>query len=99
MNINYTFDLTSSLNPVNHISLSAKVNLGDRGRAALRDAVDKYYKEGLEFYAKGNLPKARESWQKALELDKGFDPAKEGIKTIQTSLDLYQYILDIQSLD
>lgn len=99
MNVNYTFDLTSSLNPVNHISLNAKINLGDRGRALLRNAVDNYYKEGLEYYAKGELQKASECWQKALELDKGFDPAKEGIETIQTSLNLYQYILDIQSLD
>ena len=33
LNFNYTLDLTSSLNPINRISISAKILLGDRGRA------------------------------------------------------------------
>jgi len=99
MNVNYTFDLTTSLNPVNHISLSAKINFGDRGRKTLSDAVDSYYNEGLEYYAHGQLDKAIDSWNKALAIDKRFDPAIEAIQTAQKALDLYQHIIDIQSLD
>src|SRR5574344_433889 len=46
MNVNYTFDLTSSANPVNHISLSAKMLLGDRGRAVIQQKVDELYRAG-----------------------------------------------------
>ena len=99
MNVNYTFDLTTSLNPVNHISLSAKLNLGDRGRKSIQDTADAYYTEGLQYYAHGDFDNAINSWKKVLALDSGFDPAKEGIKAAQTSKDLYQYLLDIQSLD
>lgn len=99
MNINYTFDLTSSLNPVNHISLSLKAVLGDRGRAAKQASIDKYYGEGLKYYAHGDFSKAIDSWKKALELDKNFEPALEGLKAAQTSSELYRQIHDIQSLD
>ncbi len=99
MNINYTFDLTTSMNPVNHISLSAKINLGDKGRQKLRDAVDNYYREGIAYYARGNLTAAIEQWKKALELNKYFDPAKEAIKTAERSMQLYRRIVDIQTLE
>jgi tetratricopeptide (TPR) repeat protein len=99
MNVNYTFDLTSSVNPVNHISLSAKINFGDRGRQKKSDEVDEYYQQGLAYYADGRLEKAVEEWKKALAIDKRFDPAIEGIKTAETSLQLYQRILEIQSLE
>lgn len=93
MNVNYTFDLTSSANPVNHISVSAKMLLGDRGRADIQKQVDELYREGLIYYAQSGLEKdeskasaymdkAIEVWQEALALDKGFDPARTGIDVI-----------------
>lgn len=99
MDVNYTFDLTSSINPVNHFSLSARLNLGDRGRAETQEIIDALYTEGLEYYSKGEYTEAIESWNKALALDKGFDPAREGIKTIAQSQSLYRRVLEIQMLD
>ena len=94
MNVNYTFDLTSSANPVNHLSLSAKMELGDRGRADIQKQVDQLYREGLIYYAQSGLEteeakatefmdKAIEVWKEALSLDHGFDPARTGIKVIE----------------
>ncbi|QTQ16083.1 UPF0164 family protein [Treponema parvum] len=99
INVNYTFDLTTSLNPVNHISLSAKLDLGDRGRGKIRNEADALYAQGLIYYAQGNLQEAFEAWQKVLDLDKSFDPAREGLKAVQTSQSLSDYLINIQSLD
>src|SRR5574344_2057710 len=93
MNVNYTVDLTSSANPDNQISVSAKMLLGDRGRADIQKQVDDLYREGLMYYAQSGLEKdeskasaymdkAIEVWQEALALDKGFDPARTGIDVI-----------------
>jgi tetratricopeptide (TPR) repeat protein len=99
MDVNYTFDLTSSANPVNHISFAAKLNFGDRGRADLQKQVDNYYTAGLLFYAAGDLDSAIETWKKALAIDKHFDPAIDGIRAAENSQALYRHIIDIQNLD
>ena len=97
--VNYTFDLTSSLNPVNHFSLSARVALGDRGRKIKQENCDKYYTMGLDEYAKGNYDEAVKWWTEALKEDKSFTPAKKWIETVRGSQRLYNRVLDIQSLD
>ncbi|MBQ7158507.1 MAG: UPF0164 family protein [Treponema sp.] len=99
MNVNYTFDLTSSINPVNHISLGAKIRFTDRGRGAAQAKIDKLYTKGLNLYSLGEYSKAMELWKEVLNLDKHFDPAIEGVKAIERSEDLYKRIVDIQSLD
>lgn len=80
VNTNYTLDLTSSLNPINHFSISAKLKLGDRGRSKKQAEIDRYYFMGVEEYAKRNYDEAIKNWHQALKLDKYFDPAKQGIK-------------------
>jgi len=110
MNVNYTFDLTSSANPINRISLSAKMLLGDRGRAALQTKVDTLYREGLIYYAQSGMEKneskandymdmAVEVWNEALLLDKGFDPAKTGISVIQNEKANLKKVQEEQTLD
>ncbi|HAH63637.1 MAG TPA: hypothetical protein DCL73_16250 [Treponema sp.] len=99
MNVNYTFDLTSSLNPVNHISLSAKIKLGDNGRAEKQKLIDGYYNDGLASFSKGDFAAAIDSWQKVLQLDKLYDPAKEGIKSAQNQILLFRRIRDAQFLN
>jgi len=99
MNVNYTLDLTSSLNPVNHISLSAKIKLGDNGRAEKQKLIDRYYSDGLASFAKGDFPAAIQSWQQVLKLDKLYDPAKDGIKSAQNQIMLFQRIRDAQFLN
>jgi Uncharacterised protein family (UPF0164). len=99
MNVNYTLDLTSSANPVNHISLSAKIKLGDNGRAEKQKLIDAYYNEGLESFSKGDFSAAISSWQEVIKLDKLYDPAREGIRSAQNQLQLFQRIRDAQFLN
>ena len=88
MNVNYTFDLTSSINPVNHLSFSAKLKLGDKGRAVKRRQIEEMYAEGLSYYAERDFDKAIEIWEDVLKIDRYFDPAKDGIKSVRRYLDM-----------
>ena len=99
MNVNYTFDLTSSQNPVNHISLSAKVKLGDKGRSEIQDQVDAYYINGLRLYAEGDLDGAIVQWNLAIALDKRFDPAIDAKVAAIRFQNAKQAIMDMQKLD
>ncbi|NLM01680.1 MAG: UPF0164 family protein [Treponema sp.] len=99
INVNYTFDMTSSINPVNRISLCAKMNLGDKGRKALQEEVDSLYIEGLQLYNEEMLEEAIDVWKQSLALDPSFDPAKEGIENAQNMIDLIRRIKEYQSLD
>ncbi len=99
MNVNYTFDLTSSQNPVNHISLSAKVRLGDKGRSKLQEQIDAYYINGLRLYAEGDLDGAIVQWDLAIALDKRFDPALDAKVAAIRFQKAKQAIMDMQKLD
>lgn len=97
--VNYTFDLTSSASPVNHISLGAKIRFTDRGRLLKRQQIDMLYTKGLTLYSMGDYDGALSVWQEVLSLDSHFDPAINGIKAIERSENLYKKIMEIQSLD
>ena len=94
-NINYTLDLTSSLNPLNRISLSAKIRLGDGGAKERRAEVDRLYREGIAHFAQKNYNAAISSWEEALVLDPWFDPA---IKAIHSAEAYSKMLNDIQIL-
>jgi hypothetical protein len=98
-NVNYTLDLSSSTNPINKISMSAKVNLGDRGRNKEQETVDNLYTDGLYLYSEGHMVEAISVWNEALIIFPRFDPAIKGIKAAQDVLDLQQKIKEIQTLD
>ncbi len=97
--VNYTFDLTSSLNPVNHFSLSARFKLGDHGRKQKQEKCDSFYTRGLDEYSKGNYGAAISCWEAALKEDKSFTPAKKWIETVRASQKLFNRVINIQSLD
>lgn len=80
INANYTLDLTSSIAPVNRISVSAKILMGDKGRKEKQDKVYDLYNEGIYYFALKDYETARQKWQEALKIDKYFDPAKTGIR-------------------
>ena len=86
MDVAYTLDLTSSANPVNHISLGAKIRFGDRGRKAAMQKVDEYYLAGLKFYAEGYYDEAILKWNQAINtaakspLNMRFEPAIQARK-------------------
>jgi hypothetical protein len=94
LNVNYTLDLTSSLNPVNRISLSGKMLLGDRGRAKVQEEIDKLYSEGLVYYYSSEWEKAIETWEKVLEIDKRYDPAILGIESAKAQMSMIQKVRD-----
>ncbi|MBR1536816.1 MAG: UPF0164 family protein [Treponema sp.] len=81
MDVAYTFDLTSSANPINHISLSAKMTFGDRGRKEAMQKVDEAYLAGLKLYAEGYYTEALYKWNEAIiiagsePLDMRYEPA------------------------
>lgn len=93
-NLNYSLDMTSSFTPLNRISLSAKLILGDRGRLNLQRKIDSLYQEGLVYYVKSCketdgkkalefLDLAIAAWEEILVLDPTFDPAKQGVGIIR----------------
>ena len=99
VNLNYTFDMTSSLSPINRFSLSAKLNLGDRGRQNIQDKIDELYVKGLELYAEGQYEEAISTWEEVLLYNPRFDPAKYALKTAKETLALQIKIMEIQTLD
>lgn len=88
-NFNYTLDLTSSASPVNRISMSARIMLGDRGRKEEMNKIDDIYKNGLKAYYEGRWQDAINFWQIILtNYNKRYDPAIAGIASAQSQLDM-----------
>lgn len=98
-NVNYSLDLTTSFNPVNKISLSAKVLFGDKGRSIISDKVDELYKLGLIYYSQADWQSAIDTWNQALKLNKRFDPAILGIQSAQLQIDMFKMIEESLQLD
>lgn len=98
-NVNYTLDMTTQAAVFNRISLAAKLNLGDGGRAERQKRIEKLYIEGLKLYALGELAEAVEVWESALDLDKRFDPAIEGVRTALYTMKIQQSIKSLQTLE
>ncbi len=92
LNFNYTLDLTTSFNPVNRISVSAKILLGDRGRAQRQSMIDELYLRGLDYYANSQWEEAIEEWQAILVLNKRYDPAILGIESARAQIEMYKKV-------
>ncbi len=86
--VNYNLDLSGQISPLDKFSIQAQLDLGDQGRAALADQVEKLYLSGVEEYAAGRYDKAVELWKRVLEIDKTYTPARENIDTTQRTLEL-----------
>jgi len=98
-NINYTLDMTTQTALFNRISLAAKLNLGDRGRADRQKMVEQLYIKGLTLYAQGDYENAIAIWNRALAIDKHFEPASEGISTATTTLNIQRKIKELQQIE
>lgn len=99
LNITYTLDLLTRIQPFNRISLSARFDLGDGGRALKAAKVDDLYMNGLEAYANGDSVEALRLWEEALKLDPGFDPAREGRNAILNAQRMEQEMFEAQRLE
>ena len=93
---NYTLDLSSQVGNLDRFSVEAKINLGDDGRMALRNKVDEYYLEGVEEFANGNLNRAITAFEKALELDPGFTPARDYLSEVERQLENRERLNSLQ---
>lgn len=90
LNMSYSLDFASSLTPLNRISMSAKIQIGDRGRIALQNKVDDLYRQGILYYveccrqtdtrsALEYLDLAIETLEEVIATDKSFDPAQKAL--------------------
>jgi tetratricopeptide (TPR) repeat protein len=99
LDINYTLDLLTQLQPLNRISLGVRFDLGDGGRQQKANKVDELYFLGLEAYSRGNLEDARYCWEEALRLDPKYDPARQSLAMLVNREDLIQRIDELFRLD
>lgn len=97
--VNYTLDFTTQLGAMDRFSITASLNLGDRGRAETRARIDELYTSGLEEYANGNMRKAIDLWEKVLDLDSNFQPAREMMNTAKRALALQEEMEAIQQVE
>ncbi|GHT48402.1 hypothetical protein FACS1894102_1360 [Spirochaetia bacterium] len=98
LEMNYTLDLVTQLQPFNRLAMGVKLNLGDDGRLSTRKLVDRYYLAGLESYSKGDDKEARKWFEEALTINPHFDPAKEGLQAINNYEGLVDRIKKMQDI-
>ena len=77
--VNYTLDLLTQLQPLNRVSLAVRLDLGDNGRQVMSDRVDELYLLGLEAFSRRNFTYARVCWEEALRLNPRYSPAMESL--------------------
>jgi len=99
IDVNYTLDLLTQLQPLNRVSLGVRFDLGDGGRGQLSDRVDELYLLGLEAYSTGNLADAKLCWEEALRINPRYDPARESMAMLDNREDLTQRVEDLHRLD
>jgi len=99
VDINYTLDLLTQLQPLNRISLAVRFDLGDGGRRQRADKVDELYLLGYEAYSMGNYADARVCWEEALRLDPKYEPARESLDMLNSREGLTERIEELYKLD
>jgi len=99
LEVNYTLDLLTQLQPLNRVSLGVRIDLGDGGRRNESAKIEELYLLGLEAYSRGNYSDARICWDEALKQDPKFEPAKEGLKMLNEREELDKRIEDLFRLD
>jgi len=99
IDINYTLDLLSQLQPLNRISLGVRFDLGDSGRSQKADLVEELYLLGLEAYSQGKFYDARLCWEEALRINPRYDPAIESLDMLNNRDELTKRIEDLYRLE
>jgi hypothetical protein len=99
LDINYTMDMLTQLQPLNRLSLGLRVDLGDQGRQAKSGRVDSLYLDGLDAYARGNYTEAGQLWQEALDLDPKYLPARESLTILEEALAVQRRMDELQQLN
>jgi hypothetical protein len=99
LDVNYTLDLMTRLQPLNRVSLGIRFDLGDQGRKQAAGQVDALYLQGVEAYGRGNYSEAQYYFEEALKLNPRFEPAREGLELIQRAFQVEERINDFQRLE
>jgi hypothetical protein len=98
LDLNYTMDMLTQIQPMNRLSLGVRLDLGDQGRQAKTNHVDALYLDGLDAYAAGDYPAAQQRWEEALGLDPRFIPAQEGLAILEETLAVRRRLDELQQL-
>ena len=98
LDVNYTLDLLTQMQPLNRVSLGVRLDLGDQGRKALSARVDELYLAGLDAYSRSDLRTAKSCWEEVLRLDPRFEPAREGLAVITRTLEVEERVNEMQNL-
>jgi tetratricopeptide (TPR) repeat protein len=99
LDVNYTLDLLTQMQPLNRVSVGIRFDLGDQGRKQAADQADKLYLAGLDAYAQGKYQEAQYYFEEALKQNPKLEPAREGLKITNDVLAVQQRINDLQRLD
>ncbi|MCL2442257.1 MAG: UPF0164 family protein [Treponema sp.] len=99
IDVNYTLDFLTQLQPMNRISLAVRLNLGDDGRKLRENRIDELYLLGYEAFSRGNYIDARLCWEEALRLNPRYDPAIESLAMLNDREGLTQRVEDLYRLD
>lgn len=96
LNVAYSLDLPVASEPINRISLSAKISFENKGKSLVQSEVDRLYSDGLRFYNNGEFEESIKVWNKALTLLPRFDPAKNAIHTAENAIKLRDNMQSIE---
>jgi tetratricopeptide (TPR) repeat protein len=99
IDVNYTMDLLTQLQPLNRVSLGLRLDLGDDDRRKKTDTVSELYLLGMDAFSLGKYAEARACWQEAIRLDPKFEPAQEGLDMLNSRQDLQERVEDLFRLD
>ncbi|MDR0449945.1 MAG: UPF0164 family protein [Treponema sp.] len=99
LDINYTMDLLTQMQPLNRVSLGVRLDLGDQGRSRLAGEVDRLYLEGLDAYARGDYFLAERYWRETLKLNPQFVPARESMAVLEEVIAVQRRMDELQRLD
>ncbi|MDR1588061.1 MAG: UPF0164 family protein [Treponema sp.] len=99
LDVNYTLDLLTQIQPLNRVSIGVRFDLGDQGRQQKTNQVNALYLAGLDAYSRKRYAEARHSWEEALKLDPKFDPARESLRILDGQEAIERRIDELQRLD
>jgi hypothetical protein len=99
LDVNYTMDLLTQIQPLNRVSLGVRLDLGDQGRAHLAAEVDRLYLEGLDAYAQNDYSLAHRNWTEALRLNPQFVPARESLTILEEVIAVQRRMDELQRLN
>jgi hypothetical protein len=99
IDINYTLDFLTQLQPLNRLSLAVRMDLGDGGRMQLARRVDELYLLGFEALSRGNVDDAKLCWEEALRLNPRYTPARESLDMLEHREGLTLRVEELYRLD